>query len=174
MIEFRDFSNEHSFWKTYPEYLTFPEFAALQDLDKSKGNADSSQAMWAMLFYCHPKSPYFYLPNKEETLEKNVLKGKGSFVVFRESGALELFEDICTSEAEKSMRAWSELMKKRRKFMNDVEYSSSDMKKNETIDKMAERNKKIYDDYFVIKKALDDEYNSQAGTTNSLSDSALF
>lgn len=167
------FSSEiqSNFWKHYPELQL--EFNDVYSKDTSKDKKKSSTLMWGLLLYCHPESNLYSSPNKEETILKTVIKDKN----FRWTDYLEMIDrlvELVLTEAEKSLVAWNETMRERRKKMTelyDAAFEAGEIDDLVKIDKMMASTAKFFEDYKKIKKDYEEDKIKKHGKSiASLSD----
>lgn len=163
------FKPDTIFWKVNPQFLATSPFKELYNSDKSRNKKNSSNIMWAISLCYHPESDIYYMSDKENRVF-DMIKDK-SFKLDDYFNHIEVFKDMCLSQAQKSLISWEEFMVKRDKFIKTQEYN---MDTGLDLDKMASATAKLYQDYFKIKKEVDEEKLSnktgRGGKQLSLSD----
>lgn len=151
-----------NFWNLNHQYTYI--FNDFYNKDKSKNKEKSSIIMWAIYFKIHPNSDFFNLANKEDIIKEKWLKDS-NFDWSKYEKELELFKDAILSQAEKSLIAWNDTMKRRDEFIHDQEFSLDHYNDEgkivkgtaDQLDKMLANTSKLYAEYFKIQKELSDE-----------------
>lgn len=171
-------TEDTNFWELNPQYKYI--LADFYNGDRSKDKKKSSKIIWAIYFKVHPKSEYYRLPNKEEVINTRWLKNP-KFNWSNISPTVEIFKDTVLTQAEKSLVAWDEMMKKRDEFIHGQDFTLDEYDERgkivkgtaDQLDKMLANTSKLYSEYFKIKKELaDDEVKRGKGNKpESMSDS---
>jgi hypothetical protein len=165
-----------SFWDVVPEFKTIEPTMELYNSDRSVNKKNSSITMWAIALLIDPKSIFFNLPNKKEVLARDHLKNE-NFDWDSIDNLIKLYSDCQLTQAEKSLIAWDEMMKRRDTFIKSQDYSLDSYQLDEEggnilirnkpviikgtadqLDKMASNTAKYYADYAKVKKDLEEEY----------------
>jgi hypothetical protein len=179
-----NFNVNNSFWEYNPSFKIASPFKELFNSDKSRGKKNSSNIMWAIALCYHPSSDLYNLPDKEVRVF-DMVKDK-SFKLKDYTEYIKEFLDTCLSEAQKSLIAWDNRMKSRDGFLANQEYSFGYEVRDEEgslikvhksnvkeLDEMMSRTSRIYQEYFKIKKELNEEdqiKKGRGGKNLSLSD----
>lgn len=151
----------------------------------------SSNVMWAIALCYHPESDLYYLNDKEERVF-DMVKEK-NFTLDDYQDHISVFKDMCLTQAQKSLTAWEEQMRKRDKYLKSQEYyfdqyltdDNGDNVVSKTgkfivikgtadqLDKAYSTTPKMYSDYDKIKKELEreEQVKGKGGKNVSLSDS---
>ena len=181
------FDLDNIFWDFNPQFKIVSPFKELFNSDKSRGKKTSSNIMWAIsLCYC-PDSDLYNLPDKEVRVF-DMVKDK-SFKLEDYKEHIELFKDMSLTQAQKSLAAWDDRLRDRDRFLAEQEYhfgydetyydtngeaNIKSFRSNvKELDEMFARTAKLYQEYFKIKKELeeDDQIKKGRGGKNlSLSD----
>lgn len=175
-----NFNLNNNFWDYNPQFKIVSPFKELFNSDKSRGKKTSSNIMWAISLCYHPESDLYNLPDKDIRVF-DMVKDK-SFKLEDYDEYVELFKDMCLSQAQKSLEAWDSRMKQRDRFLKDQEYTFDqyndlgrvDKGTADQLDKMAANTGKLYQEFFKIKKDLNEEEQTakgKGGKNLSLSDS---
>ena len=180
------------FWEVCPEFRILEIFDSLYIKDKSTKHEDSSNLMWAIAFCLRKESPMYNLPNKWELAAKDI--------VLNEKLKWDKYEDLIMafkasymSQAERSLLSWEELMSKRDTYLKDQRYyfdeylldENEDNKKSRTgqfitirgtadqLDRAFSTTPKMYNDYYKIKKEIEDDEikRGRGNKVKSMSDS---
>jgi len=179
-----NYSPDKSFWEVNPQFTVIDPFRKLYKSDRTKGKIFSSSLMWAISFIYHPKSDVYYVDGKEYSVFKNMLDLKTDKEVHnimeKYSDIIEAFIPAALTQAEKSLVAWENRLQDRDSFLaeqhytfgynkveDDVTYEFKDNTK--ALDDMASKTAKLYEEYFKIRKDLNDE---EAISKNKKIDSA--
>jgi len=172
------FKGDENFWELNPQFkIILKDF---YDKDKSVNKTKSSKIMWAFYFRDHPKSDFYYLNDKDITIARDWLKNP-RFNWETDIDVEKRFMDSILTQGEKSFVAWNETMKKRDLFMHDQDFSLDAFDENgklvkgtaDQLDKMLANTSKLYQEYFKIKKELEQEEikRGKGNKPKSLSDS---
>jgi hypothetical protein len=157
MIYIDELDNTKNFWQEYPQMRTFPEFNELWKKDRSKNKKESSNLLWAFAFVYYPlNNMYYNLPNKKDEIAKNILRDE-KFDWLKYKKEINLFQECCTTEADRSLVAWEEKMKERSKFIEDKKYDEDTYK---MLDTLMSNTPKMYEDLENIKKRIDEQRSS--------------
>lgn len=167
-----NFSPGINFWDVNPQFTTVNPFRRLWKSDKSRGKGTSSNIMWAIALVYHPKSDMYYLSDAKERIAIDFLKIKEDKVdeFWEEHKELvDAFIDAALTQAEKSLRAWEIRMKKRDEFLSNQDYTFGYVDENniehkdntKQLDDMLAKTAKIYEEFFKIKKELEEEAFSE-------------
>lgn len=165
-----------NFWSINPQLKLL--FSNIHDNDKSKDKKNSSLIMWGIYHYVHPQSEFYNLSDKDDVIKKKWLKDANfSWVKYKEE--VDLFKDMILTQAERSLVAWNETMKKRDEFMHTQEFTLDEYGDKgkiikgtaDQLDAMLGRTAKLYADYFKIKKELSDEEIARGRGNKPLSES---
>lgn len=163
-----DFTPDSNFWTVNPQFTTVEPFRKLWKGDKSRNKTTTSNIMWAIALVFHPKSDIYYLSDARERVAIDFLhiKEKDADKFWEEYEHLSnAFTDAALSQAEKSLVDWEKRMKKRDKFLSEQEYTFGYIDENKIeyrdntkqLDDMLSKTAKIYDEYFKIKKDIEEE-----------------
>jgi hypothetical protein len=163
-----NFTQETIFWDVNPQFTVINPFKRLWKSDKSRGKKNSSDLMWAISLAYHPKSDLYYVSDKEELIVRSHLGIKSaekSEAFWKENDYLvKAFLDSALTEAEKSLISWNEGMKDRDMFLSNQKYTFGyekdgvEYKDNtRSLDDMRSKTAKIYEEYFKIKRELEEE-----------------
>jgi len=175
-----NFNTNNNFWDYAAQFKVVSPFKELYSSDKSRGKKSSSNIMWAISLCYHPASDLYNLPDKEDRVF-DMVKDK-SFKLKDYEEQIELFKDMCLTQAQKSLESWDTRMRQRDVFLKDQEYNFDqydDLGKTikgtaDQLDKMAANTGKLYQEFFKIKKELNEEEQTakgKGGKNLSLSDS---
>lgn len=166
----------NNFWEMCPEFRVLEIFNTLYLSDKSKGHENSSNLMWAIAFCLRKESPMYNLPNKWELAAKDiVLDAKLKWDKYDD--IIMAFKASFMTQAERSLLAWEELMMKRDKYLKGQEYYFDQYMVNDNgdnvtsktgqfitvkgtadqLDKAFSTTPKMYNDYYKIKKEIEDD-----------------
>jgi len=167
-------------------------FDSLYIKDKSTKHEDSSNLMWGIAFCLRKESPMYNLPNKWELAAKDiVLNDKLKWDKYE--NIIMAFKASYMSQAERSLLAWEELMAKRDTYLKEQRYyfdeylldENEDNKKSRTgqfitirgtadqLDRAFSTTPKMYNDYYKIKKEIEDDEikRGRGNKVKSMSDS---
>lgn len=183
-----NFDIDTIFWDYNPQFKIVSPFKSLYNSDKSRGKKNSSNIMWAIALCYHPKSDLYNLDDKEVRVFE-MIKDK-SFKLKDYTEHIEEFKNAALSQSEKSLVAWDDRLRSRDSFLegqeytfgydeifydNDGESTTRSFKSNvKDLDDMLARTAKLYQEYFKIKKELNEEDQTskgRGGKNLSLSDS---
>lgn len=182
----------NNFWEVCPEFRVIDVFNNLYQSDKSKNHETSSNIMWAVAFCLRKESPMYNLPDKWKLAAKDI--------AMDEKIKWEKYEDVTMtfkasymSQAERSLLAWEELMSKRDKYLKVQEYYFDEYKTDDNgdnifsrtgqlitvkgtadqLDKAFSATPKMYNDYYKIKKEIEDDEikRGRGNKIKSMSDS---
>lgn len=158
-----DFIKEtDNFWELNPQYRYI--FSDFYEGDKSKDKSKSSKIMWAIYFKVHPKSDYYRLPDKDDIIKDKWLK-QPKFKWESVENEQRIFSDTILTQAERSLMAWDEMMKKRDEFIHSQEFTLDTYDHRgktvkgtaDQLDKMLGNTHKLYLEYFKIRKEISEE-----------------
>jgi hypothetical protein len=178
-----NFNLENNFWECNPQFKIVYPFKELYNNDKSKLKKHSSNIMWAIALCYHPDSDLYNIKDKEVRVFDMVKDD--SFKLENYKQHILEFKDMTLTEAQKSLTAWDERIKDRDNFLKEQVYTfdayteeGKNIKGNaEQLDKMAANTYKLYQEYFKIKKELEEEKSQnikgKGGKNKSLTDSGL-
>ncbi len=154
MIRIDELDHTKNFWSEYPHVKSFPEFHNLWKKDRDRHKTKSSTLMWAFAFIYYPiNNPYYNVPDKKNVIAINILKDH-KFDWSMYSKEMRLFEQSCTTEAERSLVKWEEKMSDRSDFMDGKKYEESSYK---MLDDMMSKTPKMYEDLANIKKRIEEQ-----------------
>lgn len=166
----------NNFWDVNPEFRAIGVFDSFYMSDNSKKHEDSSSIMWAIAFCLRRESPMYNLPNKW------ILAGRDMVLIddfdwSKYNYLTDEFRQTQITQAERSLLVWEELMWKRDKYLKEQryyfdEYLTDDAGDNvksrtgqlitlkgtaEQLDKAFSTTPKMYNDYYKIKKEIEDD-----------------
>lgn len=156
------FKGTENFWEFNPEYkIVFDEFYAK---DKSKDKEKSSRIMWAFYFKLHPDSSFYNLPDKDNIIIEKIIKDT-KFNWEKHELEENLFYSTILTPAERELYDWNTTLHKRRKFLNEQEFTLDSYNDEgrlqkgtaDQLDKMLANTAKLYQDYNKIQKELKEE-----------------
>jgi hypothetical protein len=154
----------NNFWDVCPEFRAIGIFSDFYDTDKSKGHSDSSNIMWAIAFCLRRESPMYNLPNKWLLAGKDIaLDEKIDWSKY--DGLISMFKQSHLSQAEQSLFMWEELMAKRDLYLKTQQYFFDHIGEDgklvrgtaEQLDRAFSATPKMYNDFYKIKKEIEDE-----------------
>jgi hypothetical protein len=160
-----------SFWDAAPQLLIIEPFTTFHKNDKSRGKKYTSNIMWAIALLNHPESDIYYVSDKFKQVSRTMM-GDEDFDWNKYSKYIDAFIDAALTEGYKSLASQEDVMKRRSAFMKSQEYT---LESAAELDRMLANTAKIYDQYFAIKKRLEEEKATAAqkgSKMESLSDSA--
>jgi hypothetical protein len=163
-----NYNKNANFWELNPQFIAINPFKQLYKTDKSKDKKESSLIMWAIALAYHPKSDLYYIEDKEEKLAKDLVGIKKSDIdTFWNNNKflVDAFIDAALSQAEKSLISWEKRLKQRDAFLAEQQYTFGyvdeegvEYKDNtKAFDDMQSKTAKFYEEFFKIKKELQDE-----------------
>ena len=165
-----------NFWEAFPEYRVLEAFNTLYESDKSKNRIFSSNVLWAITFCLRRESPMYNLPNKWELAAKDIAKDE-KLNWDKYEDVIAIFKESCMSQAERSLLAWEELMKKRDKYLKSKDYYFDEYLLDDKGDNVVSKTgrfvtikgtadqldsafsitPKMYSDFYKIKKEIEEE-----------------
>ena len=101
----------------------------------------------------------YNLPNKWELASRDIIKDK-DFNWDKVEDIVELFKQSCMSQAERSLLAWEELMKKRDKYLKSKEYYFDEYLLDDNGDNVVSKTGR-----FITVKGTADQLDSAFSTT---------
>lgn len=163
-----NYTPDANFWEVNPQFTTVEPFRQLWKGDKSRGKGSTSKLMWAISLAFHPKSDMYYLSDGKFRVAKDILKVKEKDIdSFWEDNKhlTDAFIDAALTQAEKSLIAWENRLKNRDDFLAKQTYTFGFIDDNgiefkdntKSLDDMASKTGKFYDEFFKIKKELHEE-----------------
>lgn len=163
-----NFTPDTNFWEVNPQFTTITPFRQLWKSDKSRGKGSSSKLMWAIALVFHPKSDSYHLHDSKYLIAKDFLNIKAKDVdKFWDDNKeiTDAFVDAALSQSEKSLVAWENRLKDRDNFLAKQHYTfgytdidGREFKDNtKALDDMASKTAKLYEEYFKIRKELEEE-----------------
>lgn len=170
-------TDNDNFWEHNPQYKYI--LADFYNADKSKNKNKSSKIVWAIYFRVHPKSDFYRLPDKDDIIKSKWLK-QPKFDWSTIESVEVIFVSSTLTQAEKSLVAWDDTMKKRDKFIHDQEFTLDTYNERNKIvkgtadqlDRMLSNTSKLYGEYFKISKELasDEIKRGKGNKPKSMSD----
>ena len=154
----------NNFWESAPEFKVIEIFNKLFTTDKSKGKVNSSNIMWAISHCILKDSPMYNLPEKWEIAARDIVKDKNlNWETLYD--VVEMFKQCSTSQAERSLMAWEELMAKRDKYLKGQEYYFDYIDENgkkvigtaEQLDRAFSVTPRMFSDFAKIKKEIEED-----------------
>lgn len=177
------YSPDNNFWEQHPQFTTINPFKKIWASDKSRGKKATSDLMWAIALLNHPKSEIYDLPSKVEKISADMLKLKKTDIDqfwIDNKYLVDEFCDMALSQPYKSMIVWENSMKDRDSFLATQKYTFGYTDENgvefkdntKALDEMRGRTAKMYAEFFLIKKAIeeDDAKNSSGNKGYNASD----
>ena len=163
-----NYTPDANFWEMNPQFTVINPFRSIWKSDKSRGKKSTSDIMWVIALCYHPRSDLYSITNKEEFIVSSYLgiKDQSKIEQFwtENKHLVDAFVDAALTQAEKSLIAWENGMKDRDKFLSEQKYSFGYIKdgveyKDNTasLDNMRSKTARMYDEYFKIKRELDEE-----------------
>lgn len=163
-----NYSPDNNFWDFYPQYATVDPFKSLKGKDRTKNKSGSSTLMWAIAFVYHPKSELYNMSDKFERIAVDMLGEAKGFKWSKYKALSDAFINITLTTAEKGLINWENGLKDRDSFLAKQEYHFGYSKETEDgfmeyksnvkeLDEMRGRTAKLYQEFFKIKKELEDE-----------------
>lgn len=176
------FDEDNNFWEFNPQFKSFEPFNSLYKKDKTKGKWKSSQIMWAVAYLKDPDSILYAMPEEDrrEAVEKDYIQIENfSFDDYQE--IVDKFEELVTTQAERSLENFYKKLKERDEFLNNQNYSLELISEKGTttvaalLDDMMSKTQKLYDSYKNIKEKVEEESGTKetgmGGSNPSMSDS---
>lgn len=152
------FKGNENFWEFNSQYkFIFEDF---YNKDKSKDKSKSSKIMWAIYFRIHPKSDFYFIPNKEDLIKTSWLKDS-KFKWDNYSKEESLFKSSILTQAERSLHDWNEYMLKRDGYLKSQDYYFDEYKTDDLGDNILSKTGKP----ILLKgtaKQLDDAWAATA------------
>lgn len=185
------FSAENSsFWDANPQFRAAGVFKEIYTKDKSPAKKKSSLMMWFVALCYDFKSKWKNMPEAER-LELIGEDFCGSPKYYEENKELidrcaELYKSMQYTPAKRALDEWEQKMIERSLFIKNTKYSFDRFEEDDEgkikkiagnaklLDEMMSNTEKLYKDLDRIKKAIQDEENSnqtRGGRALSLSDS---
>lgn len=175
------FDPDTNFWAVHPQLKVPKEFKNLYKADKSKDKTRSSNVMWAIAYVYHPKSKFYNLPieQKKKLVAKDFLEDE-NFDWSSIEDEVNLFKELCLTQAERSLDNFYNKLKQRDEFINSYPYEFKRVHEGssktiaEALDSMLGKTKALYDTYYNILEELtkeDSGSKTEGGGVESLSDS---
>ena len=165
-----NYSPTNNFWKYNPQFLVIDPFKTFYSKDRSKNKKKSSDIMWAISFIHHPNSDVYNLKDKENRIAKDMLNAGDDFSWSKYSEIIDAFKDAVLSQAQESLVNWEKALKDRDNFLANqqyhfgiIEYGDDGLPIKEyksnvkELDEMRGRTFKLYQEFFKIKKELEQE-----------------
>lgn len=153
----------NNFWDICPEFRAIGIFDDFYDTDKSKKHEDSSNIMWAMAFCLRRESPMYNLPNKWDLAAKDIALNE-KLTWSKYDNLIEMFKQCQLTQAERSLLSWEELMTKRDRYLKEQEYHFDYILDGKLVKGTAEQmdrafsaTPKMYNDFYKIKKEIEEE-----------------
>jgi len=178
-----NYNETNNFWEYNPQYKII--FKDLYNKDKSKNKEKSSDLMWGLLLYIHPKSDFYNLEDKETLIARDIIKDT-KFNWSKQRDLLKRLQEIILTQAEKSLVVWDETLKKRDEFIHSQEFTLDAYIEDpntgkqrlmkgtaDQLDKMLANTVKLYDEYEKVRKLLleEEQKKGRGNKLLSLSDS---
>lgn len=157
-----------NFWEIHPIFKTIDIFKKLYKGDTSRLKNRSSKIMWGIAMVVHPRAPLYRLDDKYDLVARDIIKD-AKFKWDDCKDYMDLFADLCLTQAEKSLVAWDKRLKNRDNFLDTQKYTLETMK---DLDDSNGKTYKLYQDYFKIRKELEEDEikRGKANKPKSLSD----
>lgn len=118
-----------------------------------------SSIMWALMLYHHPDSKYYQLEphSKLALIEKDYLKASLDLSLYSETIAkIELFT---MSKTKRLLKNWEDDLEERDAFMKSLPYNETNF---EIKEKLLSNRLKLWEQYLVILKKVQEEEESQS------------
>jgi hypothetical protein len=162
------YNPEVNFWEINSQYTVINPFRKIWSSDKTRGKKSTSDLMWAICLIYHPKSDLYYVPDKEVRISMDLLKVKKSDIdSFWEENKqyVDAFLDTVLTQGERSLISWETRMKQRDTFLSEQHYhfgyvdeEGNEYKDNtKALDDMNSKTGKFYEEFFKIKKDIEEE-----------------
>lgn len=163
-----NYTPEANFWEVNPQFTAINPFRQLWKGDKSRGKGTTSKLMWAIALVFHPKSDLYHITESKYLIAKDLLgvKEKDADKFWKDNKYLtDAFVDAALTQAEKSLIAWENRLKDRDEFLSNQHYTFGYTDENgieykdntKALDDMAAKTAKLYEEYFKIRKELNEE-----------------
>jgi hypothetical protein len=166
-------NTDNNFWKEFPELKIAPELDKLYFQDKTKNKEKSSKIMWGIHLCESLDSKFYNHPNKYDLISEKFIKEIG-FEWEAYSGTIEIYRELCLSDAERSLTLWNETMRLRSRSIKEMYQTAIEEKDTDELvklDKMLALTPKMFDDYKKIKADYEEEKTHKSGKSiKSLSD----
>jgi hypothetical protein len=153
----------NNFWLVCPEFRSVGIFDDFYEIDKTKNHVNSSNIMWAIAFCLRRESPMYNLPNKWYLAAKDIVLNENLDWESYKS-IISAFKESYMTQAERSLLTWEELMSKRDKYLKQQEYYFDHIEDGKLIRGTAEQldrafsvTPKMYNDFYKIKKTMDED-----------------
>lgn len=174
MIDILDnFDIRNNFWEVNPSFLAVKVFRSFYSSDKTKDKARSSSTMWAISLLVHPRSKFANASYEDRLrlINDDFLDGKFTISPEKEHEELiDSYKKYCVTRTQRIAVQWGDKLDERFKFMDTVPY---DDKNVDMLDKMMASTEKLWKQYMVCLKDLEDEASASqvmGGATESLSE----
>lgn len=152
-----------NFWSVNPQLQLMGAFKKLYDADKTKGKEESSNIMWAISLVYDTESKYYNLPIKDRlriTAIDFLHDAKFPWKQYDEQ--VSFFQEVCLTEAERTLSEWNQKMLERSKFIKATKYTIGVLDSKgkyvggtaTIIDGMMANTKKLYDQYRQVCEDL--------------------
>lgn len=163
-----NYSPKNNFWEFNQQFTAINPFKSFYKADRSKNKKDSSDVMWAIALAHHPKSELYYVDSKESIIARDMFDVKKADVDDfweKKRQLVDAFIDASLTQAEKSLISWEKRLKQRDAFLSEQTYTFGwsdadgiEYKDNtKSFDDMQSKTAKFYEEYFKIRKELQEE-----------------
>ncbi len=156
------FETGKNFWSVNPQLQLAGAFRELYNTDTSRDKSVSSKIMWAIALVYDTESKFYNLPMKDRLriIAVDFLED-AKFPWKTIQGQVDFFQEVCLTEAERTLTEWNQKMLERSKFIRDTKYTIGILDSKgkyvggtaTIIDGMMANTKKLYDQY---KQVMDD------------------
>lgn len=164
-------NTNENYWVLNPMMLTIKAFKDLYDSDKSKGKADSSKLMWAIVLLIDPNeaNPWrttSYSDRGKLIKEDYLRMPKFNWDIPEIVSLIDVYKDKCLTIAEKELLKYEKKLTQRGDFIDKTDYSLDYYEEDEKgkvklkrgtadqLDKMMLNTSKIYEELSEIKANL--------------------
>lgn len=174
-IGLQSFEVKRNFWEENPQYLSVKECEDIYKKDKTKNKSKSSNLMWGICLYLHPKSIYsdVSLSKRGEIIEEDFLKNQELLPKTKNKALVEKCKILFLSRNERVSKSWGDKLDERFELLDSIQMTLENM---EDIDKAMARTEKLWKTYQLCLKDLADEAalgETKGGVEESLSEKGL-
>lgn len=142
----------------YQDFYSDPQIKSI--FQEEHSSKVSSQTMWALLLYHHPKSKYYPLDHKSKLflIEKDYLHSPLKLEDY--TSTITKIKEFLLTKPERSLANWEQKLEERDTLIASIPYNAETY---DMLDKMMSNNDKLWKTYLAILKQVtqEDEGTSQ-------------
>jgi hypothetical protein len=148
-----------NYWDVDNQLMTIEPFKSFYKKDSSKQKNYSSQHMWAVAFYIHPKSRInnYSSVEKQKIINDDISNIKLDWEIIEK--LIPEYIKLYSTQVQRSLEQWKFKLEERDEFLMNTKYSALGIEDAGKLDKLLSDTPKLFEQYAKIVESLKEEEN---------------